>query len=110
MFVIFKIIDFGEVNVPVFKITNARSVVVETPSPKLYKPPEVCAVFEEKLVLVVAVVPVVQSVPNANPVGKVAVALVPISLKFCEYNVCMAPITGNTPDTTNVCGTSVAAL
>ena len=99
---IFNIIDLGEAKEPVFKITNARSVVVEVPSPKLYKPPEVCAAFAEKLVLVVAVVPVVQFVPRTKPLGNAAVALVPMPLKFCAYDACNAPIIGNTPETVNV--------
>ena len=110
MLVIFNIIDLGEAKEPVFKITNARSVDVEVPLPKLYKAPPVGAVPEEKAVAVVAVVPVVQLGPNANPVGKVAVALVPIPLKFCAYKVCIAPITGKIPETFNVCATSDAAL
>ena len=77
LFVIFNMIDLGEVYVPVFKITNARSVDVDVPFPKLYKPPPVGAVPEEKAVAVVAVVPVVQFVPRTKPVGKVAVAPVP---------------------------------
>ena len=66
-----------------FKIANARSVVVDVPLPKLYKPPAVGAVVtEEKLETVVADVLVAQSEPNLKPVGKVAVALVPIPSKF----------------------------
>jgi hypothetical protein len=83
----FKTIDLGEVKVPVFKNPKDLSVAVAvTPLAQLMVPPldddvtaPVPVVPKAK---VVAVVPVDQSVPILNPVGSVAVPLLPIESKF----------------------------
>ena len=88
--VILNIIDFGEGYVPEDKKPIALSVeTVAPPLAKLKKPPgeELVSTPEPDVppVLVVSVVPPVYSVPFASikPSGKVAVADVPIALKFC---------------------------
>ena len=84
----FNTIDLGEVKVPVFKNPRERSVAeAVTPFAQLIVPPDDEPVTAPVPVVpkanVVAVVPVDQSVPILNPVGSVAVALLPIGSKSC---------------------------
>jgi hypothetical protein len=92
--VIFNTIDFGEVKLPEFKNPNALSEEdAVTPFAQFTTPPLDPLVTTLVPVVpyawLVTVVPVDQSVPILNPVGSVAVLLLPIPSKFSENGVFM---------------------
>jgi hypothetical protein len=96
-----SIIERGEVKDPEFRKPRARSVeAAVTPSAKLYTPPEEEPVRTPVPVVpadrVVVSTPVAQSVPFTfpvlKPVGSLAVALLPMPLKFSVIAVPVALI------------------